>query len=584
MLLKFRRLLGIGFLFFLILISGLSQAQLRLDTLNWAPPVDIPIFLSGNFAELRSGHFHAGIDIKTQGHEGFKVYAVNDGYISRIKVAPDGYGQSIYIMHPDGYTSVYGHLREFNIQIGKYVRQKQYEKERFAVDLFLNPEDMPVKKGDIIGLSGNTGSSGGPHVHFEIRDTRNSNPMNGLFLGFKIEDNIPPQIYTLYVYPCATGSQVDGQNNKLAVTLNPKNGKYKPAKSDTIVVAGITGLGIKADDFLNSSANRCGVYNFRMYLDDSLAFDMCFDGFSFSETHYVSSMLDYAEYIRNKVKAYKLYIEPNNKLSVYSDRSKNGLFTIQPGKVTKVRIEAIDAYGNSSVTETYLKGTAKKTAVKPKDGNQLIGWQNAFAFDTLGIVVNFEKETFFDSIRFSFKADTTIPKKVFSYTYQIGSELIPLDKSFTMRIKCRNYNPELTSKLLVVQMGSEKDSPLSSTFDNGFLTAVSSQLGSFKVAIDTIAPTIKPVCTQVSPDDSTKTIRMKGLNFIVEDNLSGINYYRGTINGQWVLFRYDPKNKMLGFEPDEYLKKADHYQLDLKVTDERGNVATFTKTYSGDSL
>jgi hypothetical protein len=332
----------ICFLFLLIIPGKKSFAQLRFDTLNWAPPVDIPIFLAGNFAELRSGHFHAGIDIKTRGHEGYKIYAVQKGYVSRIKVAPDGYGQSVYITHPDGYTSVYGHLREFNIQIGRYVRKAQYEKESFAVDLFLNPDEIPVNKGDVIGLSGNSGSSGGPHLHFEIRDTRSARPMNGLFLGYKIEDNLPPLMFNLYVYPYGDASEVKGKNKKATITLNPAKGKYKPDGPDTIEVSGTIGLGIKADDFLNGSSNRCGVYRFNLFQEDSLCFEMQFDGFSFAETHYVSSMLDYAEYVQNNVKAYKLYIEPNNKLSVYKSFQQNGLLKIAEDSIKKITIEAIE--------------------------------------------------------------------------------------------------------------------------------------------------------------------------------------------------------------------------------------------------
>jgi murein DD-endopeptidase MepM/ murein hydrolase activator NlpD len=270
------------FIISLFFINLSSFAQLKRDTLGWIPPVDIPIYLSGNFAELRTGHFHAGIDIKTQGNEGFKVYAVQDGYISRIKVSSGGYGKAVYITHPDSYTSVYGHLKEYNIQLDKYVKAIQYERKSYGVDIFPEKGELAINQGDIIGLSGNSGSSGGPHLHFEIRDTKSARPMNGLFLGYDIEDNIPPKMDYLYVYPQYGRGTVNGKSKDHYYSLKRANADFALRQGDTLTASGSVGLGLKVNDYLNGSANRCGVYELKGFIDDTLFFYEKFDGFSFA--------------------------------------------------------------------------------------------------------------------------------------------------------------------------------------------------------------------------------------------------------------------------------------------------------------
>jgi len=308
---------------FLILFNISTYSQLKLDTLGWIPPVDIPIYLSGNFAELRTGHFHAGIDIKTQGQEGFKIYAVQDGYISRIKVSSGGYGKAIYINHPDGYTSVYAHLKEYNIQLDKYVRAKQYENKSYNINIFPEKGELTVNQGDIIGLSGNSGSSAGPHLHFEIRDTKSSRPINGLFLGYDIKDNIPPRMDYLYVYPQNEQSTINGKNSNHYYSLKKDNGNFVLRQGDTLNADGNIGFGLKVNDFLNGSANRCGIYQLKAYTNNTLFFHEKFDGVSFAETRYINSLMDYKVNKERKRKLHKLFIEPNNKFYFLYSQTEN---------------------------------------------------------------------------------------------------------------------------------------------------------------------------------------------------------------------------------------------------------------------
>ena len=199
-------------LFFFIFVTTLNVPEIQAqneEKINFRSPLDIPLYLSGNFSELRSNHFHTGIDIKTQSVEGKAVYAVEDGYVARIKISTSGYGKAIYIRHPNGYTSVYGHLQKGNPEIEKYIQINQYKKETYTIELFPGKDELLVKKGDMIARSGNSGSSGGPHLHFEIRETRSEEPVNPLLYGFNITDNIRPIIKGIRIYPLSKNSYVN---------------------------------------------------------------------------------------------------------------------------------------------------------------------------------------------------------------------------------------------------------------------------------------------------------------------------------------------------------------------------------------
>ena len=222
------------------------------NDIEFAKPVDFPITLSGSFAELRSNHFHAGIDIKTYGQIGKKVFAIEDGFIARIKVAGGGYGHALYIQHPNGYTSVYAHLEGFNQEISAFVKEEQYIKQSFEVNLFPDREKFKVKKGQLIAFTGNTGGSNGPHLHFEIRKTKNQHPVNPLFFDFGVKDNTNPRINSIAIYPLDNQALVNGKNQKLILPAQKvDNERYTIEFSDSLRLAGDIGFGIETFDYFD---------------------------------------------------------------------------------------------------------------------------------------------------------------------------------------------------------------------------------------------------------------------------------------------------------------------------------------------
>jgi hypothetical protein len=566
------RLLSIVF----VLLSFSSFSQLRLDTLGWRSPVDIPIYLSGNFAELRTGHLHAGIDIKTQGKEGFKLYAVQNGFVSRIKVASGGYGKAIYIDHPDGYTSVYAHLKEYNIQLDKYVKELQYKNENYEIDYFPNRGELPVNKGEIIGLSGNSGSSGGPHLHFEIRDTRNSHPLNGLFLGLDIKDNIAPRIDYLYVYPQNENSTVNGKNEHHYYSLKNLGNKFSIRQGDTLKVNGQVGFGLKVNDFLNGSANQCGVYELKAYLDGTLIFHEKFDGFSFAESRYINSLMDYKENVDKKRKLHKMFIEPNNRLSVYVDAMNRGVIDFSnETAIQKITVEAIDAYKNTSLLTFYAQYVKPQKILATSNSNRIvIPWQNEFKMDTMGLKLFFEKESFYDTLKMEFSIDTSRVASTFSAFYNIHNGKTAVHKYFELALKHDSIPDSLQQNLLFGIWNKDKFVSAGGLAKNGSVVGLVRELGTYTVLMDTIKPTIKPLGAISKSTDLTNS---NSLQFIIDDDLSGIANYRGTINGNWVLYEYDAKNNLITYEFDEYMPTEGVFEVRIEVLDKKNNKTEFVK-------
>jgi len=569
------RAASFGFLFLFFSVCRIYGQQ---SNTTFHQPLDIPVSLSGTFAELRANHLHSGIDFRTQGVTGHRVYACERGYVSRISVSSGGYGNALYINHPNGYTSVYAHLDVFNDEITAYVKQQQYKQERFAVNLFPDSAQFKVKRGDIIAFSGNSGSSGGPHLHFELRDTETEKPINPLRFGFGVKDNIPPVMLRLAVYPIGEGSTVNGSTDKLILNLEKSGNSYRIAEGRKLKIIGKVAFGIDSYDLTSGSTFRCGPYSIRLWVDTAMMFSQTMDQFSFDESRYINSLIDYEYYIKNRIRFNRMYIEPNNQLSVYDRHTNRGIISFPDSANHTALVIVRDYHGNSSrlnFTFEYAPGKAS-TPVRlfiP----EILGifkrmYQREFTHVQQGLRVVIPADALYDEINFTC-AVSGRPKGLYSKSYRIHHLGTPLHKAMSIEIVADSLPERLREKALIVQIDSTgRRTSAGGAYRDGAVRCSSSVFGEFAIGVDTVPPRITPV--NIRNGANMKGI--KDIRFKIMDDFSGISSYNGWIDGQWALFEYDAKNNLLYyiFDSDRLIKNTQH-TLELKITDGKGNTAEY---------
>ena len=531
-------------------------------------PLGIPLFLAGNFGELRSNHFHGGLDMKTQGQEGFKIYAAADGYVSRIKISPWGYGKTIYIDHPNGTTTVYAHLQQYKGAIATFVKNYQYKNEHWEFDWYPPNTLMPIKKGDVIALSGNTGGSGGPHLHFEIRETLSENPINPLLVGFDIKDNIKPTIKSIIVTPLNDTSYINNSNKPQRFLTVGNNGIYQLKYGSSISAYGEIGIGIETTDKLNGVSNRNGIYSIELSQNSEIIYKSEMKKFSFEQDRALNSLIDYKMFLSKKIRYQKSYIDPNNHLQIYKQHKNKGIIQIATTDKNNFTYKVKDSYGNLSSLAFPISGKYNKNIIKPIKVtlyDTTFSYLDSNYFKEQNISVSIPKDALYKDLPFHFSIADTLTGAI-SPTYFIHNEYTPLHKAINISIKVGRLSEYERSKATIVHFDRKKRHyAQGGTWRNNYITAKAKKFGGFAVMIDTIPPKITPTNLFVNKDMSKNTT----ITVKIADNLSGVKSFRATIDGKWVMMEYEAKKAKI-FHTFDNLSKGKH-SFELSLTDGVGN-------------
>lgn len=552
-------------LLFLICVSLRSQNDYPQG--YFRSPLDIPLLLAGNFGELRTNHFHAGIDIKTEGVIGKKVFATADGYISRIKVQHSGYGKVIYIDHPNGYTTTYAHLNAFSDKVDKFLKKEQYKEQSYTLDWYPDSGVIAIKKGELIALSGNSGGSGGPHLHFEIRETKSEHALNVLLFGMPIKDNIKPIIRGVRIYPLDEESTV---NNipKAQYFKSFVNGVSNSLQSIP-TVSGKIGFGIETLDKINGADNRCGVYNIKLQIDGKLVYEQKMDRIPFDESLYLNAHTDYHYKKTHKKWIHKSFIEPNNHLSIYDASEQNGVIIFNQPGIHNIEYVVSDVAGNTTKMKFKVNSKPSVSFVKRplhKYFAQKMHYHHENEFNTRNFLIQIPDSALYNDIDFKYH-ETVHPKRRWSKIHHTHSDHTPLHKKAEIYIKCDFPFSIPTSKLVAIRITSEgKVKVHVGEFAVGYYSFKTKYFGNFYIYHDTISPAIKPLNIYSEKNISNQS----KFDFKITDNLAGIKSYNCFIDGKWVLMEYDYKKNRLTHYKHNVISKGKH-DLKLIVEDYVGN-------------
>ena len=535
-------------------------------TERFVKPMKLKPAVSGSFGELRSNHFHSGLDLTTNRKTGYRIYASDKGYVSRIKVSPYGYGKAIYINHAGGYTTVYAHLERYSNKIDSLVKAEQYADESFAVERFYKAGEIPVERGEVIGYSGNSGSSGGPHLHYEVREQATQKPINPLQFRDDISDNVRPQIQGLKLYCLADDASINGSKKDKYVPAVFYNKTFHPKGNTSFTAHGKIGVGVQVIDYFTDSWRKCGITSIDLFVNDTLVYNFNMHKFSFAETRYLNSHIDYAEKLRSGKVIQKSWIEANNQLSLYG-KGKEYTTELKPGEIKTFKYVIKDFADNTSIMAFDVKG--EQAPAETVANNQLIkvNYNKALELDTLGLQLNIPAKTFYTDINLFVHQEEK--QGFIAPIYFVGDRLIPLHRSMKLSIPVPDSLMVYADKLVLARVtSSNKSYSAGGILKNNRLETSTRSFGRYTVAIDTIAPSIK---LRKAPEGLNYASR-KTIEIIISDSFSGIKKYDCWINGQWALFEYDAKNARLTgtFKHMPMVKKGKN-ELKVKVTDNRGN-------------
>ncbi|MCP9200756.1 M23 family metallopeptidase [Gramella sp. GC03-9] len=552
---------------FLLFIISTSLAQAPVPEDYFQSPLEIPLVLSGTFGELRSNHFHSGLDIKTQGREGLAVLASAPGHISRINIQHYGYGKALYIQHPNGYTTVYAHLKELAPKIKEYVRKHQYSKESYEVELFPEAGELQLEQGEVIAYSGNTGGSGGPHLHFEIRDG-SQRPMNAQMFGIDVEDTRKPLIEGVFAYAIGEDAHVNNAQARQKLRLIPlQDGTYT---TNEVEACGEIGFGVSTVDQQDMAYNKNGVYRIEANLNGDQVFEVNFEKFSFAETRHLNQLIDYEYYANHRSRVQKLFREPSNPLSIYGNLENEGKLNIKDSMDYQYTIKVTDIKGNEKLVRIPIKGQQSENIKKRPDNSTeyLASATEGFSAKNGNIDIYIPAGSLYQ--------DAYLDINFLGDTVDIHKDEIPVHSNFTVGFDVSNYAEEEKDQMFIARLSDNGRPSYSTTYKKGNrFTTGTKTFGRYTLRKDTKAPDVRPVNFYDGQwISSNETLKVK-----ISDDLSGINSYRATVNGKFILMEYEYKNNTLTHHFDDGVVTDTENDLKVIVTDNVGNTTTYNAKF-----
>ena len=551
------------FLFFILILSFKTIAQGTVSENYFRLPLDIPMQLSGNFGELRPNHFHAGFDFKTNQREGLNVYAAADGYVSRIKISNVGYGKAIYITHANGYTTVYGHLQKAVGDIENKIIENQYAAKSYEIEIFFKPDNLIVKKGDVIALSGNTGGSDGPHLHFEIRDNKTEKTINPLLFGLELKDTKSPQISSIMVYPIDANAVVNQSKRPIALNLSLQaDGTYL---ADRVVASGTIGFGIIAADFDDVSFNNNGIYKAELLSNGYPIFGYQFDKLVFDEARYVNAFIDFSRYKKTHQRVQKLFMKNYFPWSNVTDNVDNGIISVVPNFVQLLQLYVSD-FNKNKVKVFIPISYSNQAAIVPDDQKltpYLLKAKNDNLYEKENWTVSFPARTFYDDFYLNLNYQNGI--------LQVHDDLVAVHSNFTVSVSDPIIDQKFKNNYFIASVNNGKLFYNYTFLQGTTLSCKTKNLGEFTLAKDTTAPKIAISKTIQNKDISDQ----KQLKLIISDELSGIKTINGYLNNNWILFEYESKLKRITYNFDQKHVVDGKNNLKVTVTDNVGNSTIF---------
>ena len=555
------------FALFISLYTLTSYSQSELPQDYFQDPLDVGLVLSGTFGELRSNHFHSGLDIKTQQREGLPVYASAEGFVSRINISHYGYGKALYIQHPNGYTTVYGHLQRLSPEIEAYIKKRQYERESYEIEVFPSAEELRVEQGELVAYSGNTGGSGGPHLHFEIRDGQ-QRPMNPMMFGIELEDSRAPLINSVFVYPVGEEAHVNNSTERQRLNLIPQSdGSYR---AEQLNACGTIGFGISTVDQLNGAPNRNGVFRIEAVANGDKIFQANFEKFSFSETRHLNQLIDYEYYSRYRSRVQKLFVEDGNPLSIYSNVSNQGFLDVKDSLSYNYRIRVTDFAGNERIVTIPIEGKMPQNMTAPEriETDYFVAAEEATAFEGNGIDVYIPKNSLYQ--------DTFLEVIFEDEKVKLHQDDTPIHSNITIGFDVSKYKPEDREQMFIARLSSSGNPIYSTTYKEGDrFTTKTRTFGEYTLGRDTNPPRV----SAVNFNEGQWISSHDDLKVRISDDLSGIKEFRATVNGKFILMEYEYKKNLLTHNFSDGVVTDTENHLKVEVTDNVGNTTVLERTF-----